>query len=380
MNIALAHHWLVGMRGGEKVLEQFSLLFPHAPIYTLVADRARLSARLLDHPQTTSLLQHIPGGLRHYKSMLPLFPWAIGNLRVAPGAEFLLSSDAAVIKGLSAPAGVPHVCYCHSPPRYLWDLQETYVRETSGIGDIGRLVFRMSAPYVRNFDRTAAARVDHFIANSEFVRARIQRCYGRESVVINPPVALDDFAPQAANEDFYLIVSELAPYKRIDLAVEAFNRLNRRLIIIGQGSELKRLRKMANANIEFLGSQPLAVLKKHYQDCRAFIFPGIEDFGITPLEAQASGKCVIGFGAGGLLETVIDGETAVTFQEQTAAALAEAVVQFEATEQQFRPEVCRANAERFAPARFRREIIAFLIEHFPKLWADHPWPQENTVP
>jgi glycosyltransferase involved in cell wall biosynthesis len=266
------------------------------------------------------------------------------------------------------------VCYCYSPPRYLWDLQETYMRQTSGIGEFGRLVFRLSTPYVRNFDRRAARTVDHFIAISAFARGRIQRYYDRDSVVIYPPVALDDFELETGGDDFYLVVSELAPYKRIDLAVEAFNQLNRRLIVIGQGSEMERLRRMAKPNIEFLGSQPFSVLKKHYQRCRAFIFPGIEDFGITPLEAQASGKCVIGLAEGGLLETAIDGRTAVYFHEQTAQALAEAVERFEGQESLFEPEVCRANALLFAPGRFRREIVAFLAERFPHLFANHPWP------
>jgi glycosyltransferase involved in cell wall biosynthesis len=377
MNIALAHHWLVGMRGGEKVLEQFSLLFPKAPIYTLVADPARLSAPLREHPLVTSLLQRVPGGLHHYKRLLPLFPWIVGHLAVRPGADFVLSSDAAVIKGLRIPAGVPHVCYCHSPPRYVWDMQETYIRQTSDIGVLGRAVFRAATPLVRRFDRAAAQRVDHFIANSRFVQERIRRCYGRESTVINPPVAVDDFEAEGSNDGYYLVVSELAPYKRIDLAIEAFNELRKPLIVIGHGSEMARLRRVGRDNITFLGSQPFAVLKRHYERCRALIFPGIEDFGITPLEAQAAGKPVIGFADGGLLETTVEGATAMLFREQTAASLAAAVREFEGRNGEFEPRVCRANALRFGPERFRREMKELLAQCYPGRFGDYPWTADE---
>ncbi len=379
MNVALAHHWLVGMRGGEKVLEELSTIFPAAPIYTMVARPERLSERLRRHEIITSLLDRIPGGQRYYKQALPIFPTAVSNLRVASGLDLLISSDASVIKGIHTPRGLPHVCYCHSPPRYLWDLQQTYLQETSGLGTLGRLAFRIAAPYVRAFDKQAAQGVNWFIANSEFVQRRIRDYYERDAVVIHPPVAINDFTPQSEIGDYYLMVSELAPYKRVDIAVEAFNRLGKRLVIIGQGSERARLERGAGRNIEFLGSQPFATLKEHYARCRAFIFPGIEDFGITPLEAQASGRPVIGYAEGGLLETASEGETAVFFHEQTAEGLVGAVQRFEETAQNFQPEICRANAKRFGPERFRNEIKAFLESHFPQIF-DPRAPVKSSVP
>lgn len=361
------------MRGGEKVLEQFSLLFPRASITTLVVKKEQLSDTLQGHQLRPSLLQGIPGGSSHYKTLLPLFPLVISQLRLPENTDFILSSDASVIKGVTHREGIPHVCYCHSPPRYLWDMQETYLGNTAGLGPLGKFAFRFFAPMVRRFDREAAQRVDHFIANSSFVRERIKNCYDRDSTVIYPPVALDDFEVSTVSEDFYLVVSELTSYKRIDIAVEAFNQLGKRLVVIGRGAELERLKKTAGKNIEFLGSQPFSVLKRHYATCRALIFPGIEDFGITPLEAQAAGKPVIGFAKGGLLETTIDGKTAVHFHEQTAPALVEAVDRFEARATDFVPAVCREQAEQFSPERFRVAIRNFLVEKYPEKFETYRW-------
>jgi glycosyltransferase involved in cell wall biosynthesis len=364
--VALAHHWLVGMRGGEKVLEQICLLFPGAPIYTLVSNRANLSEVIRSHPIHQSLIQRLPQGPRRYKSMLPLFPLAVGNLRVEPDTGFLFSTDAAVIKGLSYRADMPHVCYCHSPPRYLWELQDTYLRQTGGLGTFGRAVFRAVTPYVRSFDRDAARRVTHFIANSRFVRQRIQSAYGRDSAVIYPPVDVEGFQPNQPAEDFYLIVTELVAYKRVDLAIDAFNRLGKRLVVLGDGSEAAALRARAKPNIEFLGRQPFAALRDRMERCRAFIYPQIEDFGITAVEAQAAGRPVLAFRQGGALETVIEGKTGLFFNEQTPESLAACVEAFEA--QSLSAADCRENAEKFRPENFRDSIAGFLSEKFPALF------------
>jgi glycosyltransferase involved in cell wall biosynthesis len=375
-DVALAHHWLVQMRGGEKVLEQFSALFPSAPIYTLLAKKENLSAGLQRHAITSSPLGRLPRADRHYKKMLPLFPSAVGSLRVQGRPRLLLTSDAAVIKGLSYDPSIPQVCYCHSPPRYLWGMEDTYLQHTSGLGLAGRLAFKATVPYVREFDFQAAQRVDYFIANSLFVANRILMCYDKRAVVIHPPVDLDQFRYDLPREDYYLIVSELVPYKRVDLAVDAFNRLGKKLVIIGAGSELEALKARAKSNIAFLGRQPSFVLKYHYEHCRAFLLPGIEDFGITPLEAQAAGAPVIAFGRGGAFETVLDGETGRFFAEQTSDSLADTIVSFETERQHFSPGAARCQAERFSPERFRSKMKSFLTLRFPDLFADDAWPDE----
>lgn len=367
MKIALLHHWLVSMRGGEKVLEQFCRLMPGAEIHTLVRSREEgaLSETVRRHPIRATLLDRLPGSETYYPSLLPLYPWVIGRHRVA--ADFILSSDASMIKGMTHGPGVPHVCYCHSPPRYLWDMQADYMEGLSGWK---RRLFRALTPRLRRFDRESAGTVDHFIANSRFVRERIRRIYGRDSKVIYPPVDLDLFRSGESgggrrHEDYYLVVSALVPYKKVELAVRAFTALEKPLLVCGEGSQRGRLERIAGPSVRFLGAQSPQELKQRYRKCRAFVFPGVEDFGITPLEAQAAGRPVIAYGEGGALETVSEGETGLFFREQTPEALAEAVARFERTEERYRPEACRARAERFGPERFRREIKDFLLSRYP---------------
>jgi glycosyltransferase involved in cell wall biosynthesis len=367
LNIALAHHWLVRMRGGERVLEQLCLLFEAAPIYTLVARPGTTSALIESHPIVQSKLSRLPFADTKYRQMLPLFPWAVRTLHVNGAIDLLVSSDASVIKGLSYREGIPHICYCHSPPRYLWDEQDTYLRYTSGLPLGGRAFFRAVSRYVREFDRRAAQRVTHFIANSEFVRSRIARCYGREADVIHPPVDTGAFTPRKEREEFYLIVSELVAYKRVDLAVQAFSRNGKPLVIIGDGPERAHLTQLARKNVRFLGRQRRAEIIRYFERCRGLIHPQVEDFGITAVEAQAAGAPVIALHRGGACETVLDTITGLFFEEATVSALCDALERFENLN--FDPLRCAQNAHRFRPDVFVTNFREMLARQMPKLFA-----------
>jgi len=359
--VALAHHWLVRMRGGERVLEELCRIFPNAPIHTLVVRRDRLSGLLRERRIIPSSLQWIPGATRHYKKMLPLIAPAIALMRVPRKTELVISSDASLIKGIRLPRRAVHICYCHSPPRYIWDMSDIYMQQTSGLGGFGKWTFRKVIKPLRRFDRAAAQRVTQFIANSTFVQERIRRFYQRKAEVIYPPVNVKSFDAMRPRNDFYLLVSELVPYKRVDLAVRAFDNVNRRLIVIGDGSERAALENMATPNVQFLGYQPFAALKEHYETCRAFLYPQVEDFGITAVEAQAAGAPVIAFGEGGVLDNVRPNETGLFFDQQTPIALLKAVRDFEERLDEWDPKLCRQNAERFRPERFRQALWELLV-------------------
>lgn len=373
MKIALIHHWLVSMRGGERVLEQFCRLAPGAEIHTLVHSRrpGAVSPVIRSHPIRPTLADRLPGAERYYASLLPLYPFLLSRHRVE--ADFILSSDASLAKGMSHAPGVPHVCYCHSPPRYLWDMQQEYME---GMPGWKRRLFEAVTPRLRRFDLESAGSVDRFIANSRFVADRIRRIYGRDSEVIHPPVELSRFSPGRPPGDYYLVVSALVPYKKVELAVRAFNALKKPLVVCGEGPERARLERLAGPTVSLTGGLSRREIREHFERCRAFVFPGVEDFGITPLEAQACGRPVIAYGEGGALETVVEGETGLFFHEQTAEGLAEAVRSFEARSGEFSPVRCRAQAERFGPRRFRRRIRGFLEEHYPSyfkgFWEDAP--------
>lgn len=359
MKVALAHHWLASYRGGEKVLEQMAALYPKSDIYTLVRNpKVEIPGLAIpgvsEHTFHTSRLQRFPKATSLYRHLLPLHPWAIENFHVAPDVDVLLSSDASLIKGINAPSVSQHICYCHSPPRYLWEMSAAYKKTSLA----ARIALDRCAPRLRDWDYQAAQSVTHFIANSNFVADRISNYYNRPSKVIYPPVAVDDFRHDSPRQSFYLVISELVSYKRIDLAVEAFNNLGKKLIVIGDGPERKRLESIAKPNIEFLGRQPFAELKARLQVAKAFIFPGIEDFGITPVESQASGCPVIAFRAGGALETVLDGKTGVFFDEQNAGSLADAITQFDSSS--ISADDCAKHAQGFSAQRFQREYSGYV--------------------
>jgi glycosyltransferase involved in cell wall biosynthesis len=362
MNICLAHHWLVTYRGGEKVLAELRKMFPSAPIATLICHRGDIPEDIIGDSVLTSAMQYIPFSWKFYKPLFPLHAWCFGHLSVPRDTQLVLSSDAAMVKGIRLPEGARHVCYCHSPPRYLWDMQANYSRGASGLGWAGRLVFNWVVPGARRFDYAAAQKIDYFIANSHFVADRIKRIYDREADVMHPPVSVDDFDWKQTSEDYYLIVTQLVPYKRVDIAVDSFNANGKRLIIIGEGSEYKSLKSKAANNIKFLGRQSFNVVKTHFERCRAFIYPQIEDFGITAVEAQAAGKPVIAFRGGGAMETVVDGQTGIFFEHQTSCSLCEAITRFEALPHGAWAERCRENAELFHPDKFISKLRLFLME------------------
>lgn len=352
------------MRGGEKVLEQLCLMFPAAPIRCLVFAREELSEIIKRHSISGSLLQPMRFLHRFYKQLLPFHPFAISRMAVPHSTKLVVSSDASMIKGVRVPEDCLLVCYCHSPPRYIWEMADQYANKNAGMGALAQLAFRLTIPKCKRFDAKSANRVDLFIANSAFVADRIRKFYQRDSVVVHPPVEIDEFDCTRQRSGSYLVVSELVPYKRVDLAIEAFNKNGLPLIVIGDGPERKRLEQLAGDNITMLGRQPFNVLKEHYETCRAFVFPGLEDFGITPLEAQASGAPVLAFGQGGALETVVNGQTGIYFDTQSVESLNGAVAALESMYEQRGEQLskdCRMNAERFGNQRFRREIHAAIL-------------------
>ncbi|KRT71333.1 MAG: glycosyltransferase, partial [Candidatus Rokubacteria bacterium CSP1-6] len=312
---------------------------------------------------TTSFLQRLPGAEARYRALLPLFPWAVARFDLR-GYDLVLSSSHCVAKGVRVPREALHVCYCFTPMRYVWDLYDDYFGARAPWAV--RLLMPPVAAALRRWDRAAAARVRHFIAISRFVAARISRCYGREAEVIYPPVDCQRFRLSEDAGEFYLVVSALTPYKRVDLAVEAANRLGVRLVVVGSGPEERRLRALAGPTVEFLGWRADAEVADLYARCRALLFPGVEDFGIVPLEAMASGKPVIAYDLGGGRETVVplaagmESPTGLFFSPQTVDALVDAVRRFEANAHRFVPKVLRANAESFDRPLFKERIAAYV--------------------
>ena len=352
MKVALVHDWLIHMRGGEKVLEAFAEVFPDATIYTLFSDRRNLSPSLQRMKIRTSILQWFPGICIYYRWLLPLFPLFIKTLRIRE-AELVISSSHCVAKGARIPQGAYHVCYCHTPMRYLWGFGEVYFEKfPKWVLRCLELVFKR----LRRWDLETSQQVDTFFCNSEYVKNRIQIIYGRDAEVIHPPVDIEVFAndgrPRDPKGNYYLIVSALTPYKRIDVAIHTFNGWDRTLLIAGDGPLRHRYQKLVKSkNIQLLGKVSNEELRRLYGNAKAVIFPQEEDFGIVPLEAQACGTPVIAFGCGGVLETVEEG---VLFYEQTPEAIREAVLRFESLH--FDPERLRRQALRFDKEEFKNKI------------------------
>ena len=355
MNVALAHDWLTGMRGGERVLEWLCRGFPGAPILTLIHNPAAVSPIINAHPIHTSWLQHVPGIYRRYRHFLPLYPHAVASLP-RPEADVLISTSHCVAKSLRARPDAKHLCYCFTPMRYAWLFHDEYL----GRNPFKRTLVAPLMAGLRHWDRATAARVDRFVTLSRHVQDRIRRFYGREADVVYPPVDVEFFTPglAEAHGGYDLIVSALVPYKRVDLAVRAYAQLGWPLKIAGTGTNFSALQHMAGPNIQFLGWQDDVQLRELYRGCRLLVFPGEEDFGIVPLEAHACGRPVVALARGGALETIRADETGIFFKEQTVAALLAAVT--EAAAHHWSRAVLRHQAECFTPQQFINGLSASL--------------------
>jgi glycosyltransferase involved in cell wall biosynthesis len=366
---ALVHDWLTGMRGGEKCLEVLCRRFPEARLFTLLHVPGSTSPAIERMPITPSFLQKVPGAGRHYRYLLPLMPTAVQRLRIPEDVDLVVSFSHAVAKSVRPPKGVPHVCYCFTPMRYAWHRRADYfVNSGRFINRPVASVRNMLLDRIRQWDRETADRVTHFVAISQTIAERIAQSYGRASRIIYPPVDTRFYFPsQQPREDWYLCVSALVPYKRIDLAIEACNRLGRKLVVIGSGPEEGRLSRLAGPTVKLAGWRTDEEIRDHLRRCRALLFPGNEDFGIVPVEAQACGAAVIAFGEGGATETVLaaDGTgpgTGLFFDNQTPESLVSAICRLEAGPEQFSRSLARRQAERFSTQRFERELVGYLEE------------------
>lgn len=359
MKVAIVHDWLVTYAGSERVLEQMLSCYPMADLHA-VCDFIPASERafLQGHSVRTTGIQQFPFAKKLYRAYLPWMPLAIEQLDLSD-YDLVISSCHAVSKGVRTRPGQLHICMCYTPPRYLWDMENEYLRSAGLARGLAGWAVRRLLDRLRAWDLRASEGVNAFVAISDFVASRIRKCYGRDSVVIYPPVDTEFYTLGVAEGGYYVTASRLVSYKRVDLIVRAFAGMpDRRLIVIGDGPEMKKIRREATPNVTILGYQPSDVLADYMQRARAFIFAAEEDFGIVPVEAQACGTPVIAFGEGGATETVRDGATGIFFGEQTVESLTEAIHRFETMT--FDPRACRANAVRFAPERFRQEFSAFV--------------------
>lgn len=358
MRVAIIHYWLVGMRGGEKVLESLCRMFPDADIYTHVYDPKVISDVINGHNVSTTFIARLPFASKMYKRYLPLMPMALEQLDLS-AYDLVISSESGPAKGIIPTSPAMHICYCHSPMRYIWNMYNKYYESS---GRLTRILMPPMAHYLRTWDVATSNRVDGFVANSSTVAQRIKSYYRRESEIIHPPVDTQAFAPVSRGdvEDYFLMVGELVGYKRPDLAVEAFNRMGRRLVVIGGGEMLNHLKKIAGPNVTVLGAQPFDVLKHHYARCKALVFPGEEDFGIVPLEAMASGRPVIAYGRGGATETVIPHRTGLFFETQTVDAIIDAVERWQKVD--FDPSDAVSRAAQFRTDVFIDKFSAYISE------------------
>ncbi|PHA56121.1 glycosyl transferase family 1 [Bacillus wiedmannii] len=369
MKIAIVHDWLVTYAGAEKVLEQMLEVFPEADLFSLVDFLDEKERGVIKNKEvSTTFVQKLPFAKKKYRNYLPLMPLAIEQLDLSK-YDVILSSSHAVAKGVLTGPDQLHISYVHSPIRYAWDLQHQYLKEANLEKGLKGLLTKSILHKIRNWDYRTANGVDYFIGNSRFIGRRIWKVYRRESEVIYPPVDISAFTLHEQKEDFYMTASRMVPYKKIDLIVEAFAHMpDKKLIVIGDGPDFEKIKAKAKSNVQLLGYQSFEVLKSHMQRAKAFVFAAEEDFGITPVEAQACGTPVITYGKGGATETVLDlnyeKPTGLFFKEQTVESIVEKVNEFEKSYDKFIPSNCRENAIRFSPERFREEIRSIVEEKY----------------
>ena len=370
IRVALVHHWFVSFAGGERVVDTMAGMFPNADIFTLFLDQKKLSPALRGRKITASFLDRMPGARKVHRHCLPLYPLATEMLDLS-GYDLVITSDSGPMKGVITDLDATHICYCHSPMRYLWDGYSAYRRDMSSIS---KFVFELTSHYVRNWDYVAAQRVDHFIANSRYVARRIHKYYQRQSTIIHPPIDTSRSHLANSHDDYYLSVGRLVPYKRTDVLIGACQKLGRKLVIVGDGPEKERLKKSAGKNVEFVGETADDQLREIYARCRALLFAADEDFGMVPLEAQSYGRPVIAYGKGGSLETVVgatgpavrqkasSGEllTGMFFERQSADSLADAISAFESCEHLFVPEDIQSHAHRFDTSVFVERLNNYI--------------------
>lgn len=358
MNIAIVHDWLTNMGGAENLIINFHELYPDAPIYTSIYNPDKLDSRLKNIDIRTSFIQKKKKKIKDHKKYFPLMPMAFESMDLNE-FDVILSSSTCCAKGVIPKPGALHICYCNTPMRYAWEKREEYVKDA---GKLKRKLVSILTHYMRMWDVTSSSRVDYFIANSTAVQQRIKEYYRRDSVVINPAVRCSLFNISDVDKDYYFIVSRLVSYKRFDLAVQACKELGRNLIVIGEGPEKEKLMKIAgdSPNIQFLGRLEDKDVIKYMAECKALLFPGEEDFGITPVEAMACGRPVIAYGKGGVLDSVIDGKTGVLFPNQNIEAVKNAILKFE--NMRFNKKLIRDHAMKFDEAEFKKKIKKFIDE------------------
>lgn len=363
VKVAIVHYWWLSNRGGESVVKSLVDLYPHADLYLHVCNERLVRQSLGEGFKGriyTTYISRLPFAIRFYKNYLPFMPHALEQLDLSE-YDIVFSSESGPAKGVITSPESIHICYCHSPMRYIWDMYHEYSR---GLGFFAKMIFSHVSHYIRLWDVASANRVDYFVANSNFISRRIKKYYRRDSEVIYPPVDVDSFCCSRERKNFYLYLGQLVSYKKPDIAVQAFNHLNLPLIVIGEGELEGKLAEMGGANVKFLGRQSFDVVKDHLETCRGLIFPGVEDFGIVPVEAMASGAPVIAYGKGGVLDTVVDGETGLLFTEQSVASLVEAILRIENGQATFDVDVLRRRSYIFSKEKFQEKIINLVSRSF----------------